>query len=123
MSSGDILSSAAATGNIILVEQLLKAGIDPNDVNAFSRTPLQVMMMGNPIVAELLLSHGADPNVSDCSTFSTPLHDAAREGFLCTVKVLVQYNADRNVKDNNSRLPIDLARENGHGDVVAFLEL
>ncbi|MBN3315631.1 CDN2A inhibitor, partial [Atractosteus spatula] len=105
MSSGDILSSAAATGNTILVEELLKAGIDPNDVNAFGRTPLQVgidIRKTTPVMTE---------------------HDAYLEGFLCTVRVLVQYNADRDVKDNNNRLPIDLARENGHKDVVAFLEL
>ncbi|XP_061102121.1 cyclin-dependent kinase 4 inhibitor B [Conger conger] len=119
----DELASAAATGNVELVELLLQADeVDVNAVNSFGRTPLQVMMMGSTKVAKLLLDHEANPNVFDNSTGATPLHDAAREGFLETVKMLIQFDADISVKDYRGRRPIDLARETGHLKVASFLE-
>ncbi|XP_036407586.1 cyclin-dependent kinase 4 inhibitor B-like [Megalops cyprinoides] len=118
----DELASASATGNTERVGILLQTGTDVNAVNRFGRTPLQVMMMGSTAVARLLLEHGANPNVSDSHTGATPLHDAARGGFLETVAILIQYQADVNARDYNDRRPIDLARTNGHLDVVAFLE-
>lgn len=78
-------------------------------------------MMGNKTVARLLLEHGADPNVRDCSTGTTPLHDAAREGFLETARVLVEYQANPQMTDNRGYRPVDLAHQEGHQDVVDFL--
>ncbi|KAJ3614197.1 hypothetical protein NHX12_017772 [Muraenolepis orangiensis] len=118
----DFLASAAAAGRTAGVERSLREGADVNCVNEFGRTPLQVMMMGNTTVARLLLSYGARPNVADQSTRTTPLHDAAREGFLDTVKVLVEFSADPRALDFHNRRPVDLAKESGHCDVVAFLE-
>lgn len=79
-------------------------------------------MMGSWPVAQLLLKHGADPNLADCSTGTTPLHDAARTGFLETVQLLVQHMADPQARDKTNCRPVDLARDNGHTEVVAFLE-
>lgn len=122
MSLQDELTTAAATGNTADVEDLLRAGAPVDGVNKFGRTALQVMMMGSSPVAQVLLEHGADPNVADSSTGSTPLHDAARTGFLDTVRLLVKFLADPQARDNANRRPIDLAVQNGHTDVVLFLE-
>ena len=40
----DDLSSAAARGNLQLVQKLLKKGINVNEKNTFGRTPLQVSL-------------------------------------------------------------------------------
>ncbi|KAJ8000775.1 hypothetical protein DPEC_G00183830 [Dallia pectoralis] len=80
------------------------------------------MMMGSTSVAQLLLLAGANPNVADRRVGATPLHDAARTGFLDTVKILVEFNANPNTVDNKSCRPIDLARESGHQNVVEFLQ-
>lgn len=122
MTLEDDLASAAATGNTEAVKNLLQRGVDVNGVNCFGRTPLQVMMMGSTPVAHLLLQRGADPNVFDRHTGTTPLHDAARMGFLDTVEILVTFLADHRARDNRNCKPIDLAKENGHRNVVAFLE-
>ncbi|KAF1395316.1 hypothetical protein PFLUV_G00010270 [Perca fluviatilis] len=122
MTLEDDLTTAAAMGNTADVEYLLRAGAEVNGVNCFGRTALQVMMMGSTPVAQLLLKHGADPNVADTSTGTTPLHDAARTGFLDTVRLLVQFLADPQTKDNTNNRAIDLARQNGHLDVVDFLQ-
>ncbi|XP_008285344.1 cyclin-dependent kinase 4 inhibitor B [Stegastes partitus] len=122
MSLQDDLTAAAAKGNKADVEDLLLAGASVNGVNRFGRTALQVMMMGSSPVAQVLLEHGADPNVADGTTGSTPLHDASRTGFVDTVRLLVKFMADPQARDKAGRLPIDLAAQNGHTDVVAFLE-
>ncbi|PWA29274.1 hypothetical protein CCH79_00014007, partial [Gambusia affinis] len=122
MTLGDELTTAAAKGRTAEVEALLHQGAPVNGVNSFGRRAIQVMMMGSSEVARLLLSRGADPNVADRSTGATPLHDAARTGFLDTVQLLVKAGADPQARDKDNCLPIDLARENGHTDVVAVLE-
>ncbi|XP_076584645.1 cyclin-dependent kinase 4 inhibitor B [Chaetodon auriga] len=122
MTLEDDLTAAAAKGNTADVELLLRAGAEVNGVNCFGRTALQVMMMGSAPVAHVLLKHGADPNVADRRTGTTPLHDAARTGFLDTVRLLVLFMADPQARDNTNCRPVDLARGGGHTDVVAFLE-
>lgn len=77
--------------------------------------------MGSSPVALVLLKHGANPNVADRRTGTTPLHDAARTGFLDTVRLLVQHRADPQARDNKNCRPIDLAIEKDHSDVVDFL--
>ncbi|KAM6939932.1 cyclin-dependent kinase inhibitor 2A [Xenentodon cancila] len=122
MSLVDKLTTAAATGNAKDVAALLLRGVRVNGENCFGRTALQVMMMGSTPVAELLLKHGADPNIKDRTTGTSPLHDAAREGFVETVRLLLEAGADHKAEDNKNCLPADLARENGHTNVVTILE-
>lgn len=81
----------------------------------------QVMMMGNTPLAHLLLKYGADPNLPDPGTGSTPLHDAARAGFIDTVRLLILFNADPNATDHCNLRPVDVARQADHVDVVEFL--
>ncbi|CAG11498.1 unnamed protein product, partial [Tetraodon nigroviridis] len=118
----DELTAAAAKGDTAQVRLLLGAGAQVNGVNRFGRTALQVMMMGSTSVAQVLLDHAADPNVADRSTGARPLHDAARSGFLDTVRLLVLFGANPDTRDQWDRRPVDLARDEGHTDVVAFME-
>uniref|UniRef100_A0A8C2W246 Cyclin-dependent kinase 4 inhibitor D n=2 Tax=Chinchilla lanigera TaxID=34839 RepID=A0A8C2W246_CHILA len=94
--------------------------VHPDARNRFGKTALQVMMFGSLAVARELLKHGASPNVQDASGTS-PLHDAARTGFLDTLKVLVEHGADVNAPDATGALPIHLAVREGHAAVVSFL--
>ncbi|MEE6519242.1 hypothetical protein FKM82_030887 [Ascaphus truei] len=69
-----------------------------------------VMMMGSPKMAEILLRYGANPEVQDPTTGTCPAHDAAREGFLDTLLVLLRGGANLlNPCDTWGRRPIDLA--------------
>ncbi|XP_054253623.1 cyclin-dependent kinase 4 inhibitor B-like [Indicator indicator] len=119
--SGDRLCNAAARGDLGEVRMLLEAGVDPNGINSFGRTPLQVMMLGKPRVAELLLQRGADPNRPDPSTGCFPVHDAARSGFLETVVVLHRAGARLDLPDGRGRLPLDVAEGGPHGPVGCYL--
>ncbi|XP_027267315.1 cyclin-dependent kinase 4 inhibitor D [Cricetulus griseus] len=118
---GDRLSGAAARGDVQEVRRLLhRELVHPDALNRFGKTALQVMMFGSPAVALELLKQGASPNVQDASGTS-PVHDAARTGFLDTLKVLVEHGADVNALDGTGSLPIHLAIKEGHSSVVSFL--
>ncbi|KAM6972130.1 cyclin-dependent kinase 4 inhibitor D [Aplochiton taeniatus] len=119
--AGNRLTAAAAKGNDSEVRRMLEeCRVHPDTVNEYGKTSLQVMMMGNSTVASLLLEHGADPNVQDRHGI-TAAHDAARTGFLDTLRVLVDYGASVNSPDQGGALPIHVAIREGHLDVVEFL--
>lgn len=121
MDAGKALTAAAAKGNTSEVQRILEeCRVHPDTPNEFSRTALQVMMMGNSKIASLLLEKGANPNVQDRHGI-TPVHDAARTGFLDTVEVLVEYGASVNIPDRSGALPIHIAIREGHRDVVKYL--
>ncbi|XP_066472952.1 cyclin-dependent kinase 4 inhibitor D [Tiliqua scincoides] len=118
---GDQLSGAAARGDISEVRRLLHHElVHPDSHNRFGKTALQVMMFGNVFVAQELLKQGASPNIQD-QTGTAPVHDAARTGFLDTLKILVEYGADVNVPDASGSLPLHIAVRERHADVVCFL--
>ncbi|XP_034267152.1 cyclin-dependent kinase inhibitor 2A-like [Pantherophis guttatus] len=121
MTPSDRLSRAAAEGNVAELRRLLDGGSDPNGLNVYGRSAIQVMKLGNPKVAELLLERKANPNVPDPSTGSLPVHDAAREGFLDTLQVLISGGARLDLPNYYGRLPLDEAAENGQNRVVQFL--
>ncbi|XP_016364954.1 cyclin-dependent kinase 4 inhibitor D [Sinocyclocheilus rhinocerous] len=118
---GKSLSAAAARGNVEALRRILQDHrVDPDALNEFGKTALQVMMMGCTSVACVLLDHGADPNIQDrCGV--TPAHDAARTGFLDTLRVLVDHGASVNVPDHSGALPLHIAIREGHGDVGEYL--
>ncbi|XP_069830162.1 cyclin-dependent kinase 4 inhibitor D [Dendropsophus ebraccatus] len=120
-SAGDLLTRAAAQGDLAEVKRLLyQERIHPDCLNRFGKTALQVMMFGSTPVASELLKQGACPNIQDSYGIS-PAHDAARTGFLDTLQVLVQYGADVNSPDASGSLPIHIALREGHTPVITFL--
>lgn len=78
-------------------------------------------MMGSVHMASLLLSHGANPNMVDVSTGLMPLHDAAREGFLLTIQLLVRAGADITALDYRGWSPAQHALQAGHTHIAKFL--
>ncbi|KAM4629282.1 cyclin-dependent kinase 4 inhibitor C [Polymixia lowei] len=120
-SQTDKLCSASANGDLRGVLSLLDNGADVNGYNIFGRTSLQVVRLSCPDVAVALLEAGADPNVRDPVHSLTITHDAARDGFLDLVRVLVEHGADANLLDDRGNLPLHLAAEEGRLEVVRFL--
>ncbi|XP_062411649.1 cyclin-dependent kinase 4 inhibitor C [Sardina pilchardus] len=117
----DRLTTASARGDLSEVEMILQNGADVNEKNILNRTAIQVMKLGNPAIADALLRANADPNVRDPVLGLTIAHDASRDGFLDTLRVLVHHGADVNLSDNGGNLPLHLAAREGHLDVVQFL--
>lgn len=78
-------------------------------------------MLGSTLVAEALLDAGANPNLRDPTCGLTVTHDAAREGFVDTVRVLISHGADVNLVDKQGNMPLHLAAREGHLQVVQVL--
>uniref|UniRef100_A0A3B4BG11 Uncharacterized protein n=1 Tax=Periophthalmus magnuspinnatus TaxID=409849 RepID=A0A3B4BG11_9GOBI len=117
----DQLCNAAANGNLSEVLLCLERGAAINGLNSYSRNALQVAMLGHSKLVGELLRAGADPSVRDPVCGLTVLHDAAREGFEDTVRVLLDHGADLNVTDDRGYLPLHLADMKGHKGVVELL--
>ncbi|XP_056376440.1 cyclin-dependent kinase 4 inhibitor B-like [Hyla sarda] len=105
----EALSEAAARGDLVTARGLLLEGTDPNEVNRHGRTAIQVMKMSNAKMAQLLLDHSANPNVPDPVTGRFPAHDAARQGLLDTLIVLLKGKAHIHIPDKQGHLPMDMA--------------
>ncbi|XP_035698981.1 cyclin-dependent kinase 4 inhibitor C-like [Branchiostoma floridae] len=118
---GNDLTTAAARGDLEEVRRLLAAGVDVNARNQHGMTAIQVMEFGHHIIAKELLENGADPNVRDVETGLSPVHDAARDGWEDTLKLLFEYHADLDVKDLQDMTPAHLAAEKGHVRILEFL--
>ena len=58
---------------------------------------------------------------SQTDNLETPLHFAASNGHLETVKLLVKYKADVNVKSAYGYTPLDKAYASGHKEIMRFL--
>lgn len=82
---------------------------------------VQVVKLGSTAVAEALLAAGANPDVRDPVLSLTVTHDAAREGFVDTVSVLMRHGANVNLADERGNLPLHLAAGEGHLRVVHLL--
>ncbi|KAK5870250.1 hypothetical protein PBY51_024903 [Eleginops maclovinus] len=117
----DNLCNASARGDLQKVLELLQNGADVNGFNKYNRTALQVVNWANPDLVEALLREGANPNIRDPILNLTPLHDAARAGWIGSVQKLVQYGADVNLCDDNDNLPLHGAASEGNLEVIHLL--
>ncbi|XP_069835594.1 cyclin-dependent kinase 4 inhibitor C [Dendropsophus ebraccatus] len=116
----DMMTTAAARGDLERLEELLQRTPNVDAPNRFGRTPLQVSRLGSPAIARLLLSRGADPNLQDGCGFSVT-HDTARAGFQDTMQMLLDFQADVNLQDNDGNTALHLAAKEGHLQMVQYL--
>jgi ankyrin repeat protein len=76
---------------------------------------------GNAEIVKVLFLNGADPNITD-NKGVTPLHVAAKEGFIDIAEVLLQYeNADINVVDLDLMTPLHYAARHNKLEMMKFL--
>ena len=94
---GDKLGMASELGDLVLVEKLLKKGVDPNFRNAASGvTPLGVASeRGHLEVMRALLDAGASVN-NPTNEGVTPIHIACQFGPAAGVELLCRRGADVN---------------------------
>ena len=71
-------------------------------------------------VVRLLLNAGASPNISDTSG-NTPLHEAALEGYVTSMKLLLSKKADVNAYNSDHCTPLYYAAIRGHKSAVELL--
>ncbi|KAE8698374.1 Potassium channel AKT1 [Hibiscus syriacus] len=93
------LRFAALRGDDLLLHQLLKRGLDPNESDSNGRTALHIAASkGSENCILLLLYYGADPNFKD-SEGIVPLWEAMLGGHHKVAKLLNENGANINVGD------------------------
>ncbi|KAL8456538.1 hypothetical protein ACS0TY_034671 [Phlomoides rotata] len=93
------LCFAAHRGDDLLLHQLLKRGLDPNETDSSGRTALHITASkGNHNCVLLLLDFSADPNSRD-SEGSVPLWEAMLGGHKRVMKVLLNNGAKLSAGD------------------------
>lgn len=111
------------------IHRLIKAGANPNYANNMGWTNLQKACLdGNVKHVRRLIELGANVNLADISGWS-PLHEACFCGNLEIVKILIEAGADpHQVKGEDfgdgevdKRKPLDIAINEGHEPIVAYL--
>ena len=121
---GTPLFCATYNGDITLMEQLLKAGADPNKSDG-KRAPLAIAAARNdPSATEMLLSFGAEVYLDgqELASESLPLSTAARAGKLQTLKILLDHGADPSMTWSDGQKSVfTSAVEGNHLHIVRHL--
>ena len=114
-SDGEKLMHAIVGDDDKMLESLLKAGANPNEVYEGS-VPLQIALESesetNYRKVRLLLEHGADPNL--VVDGRTPMHSAARNGTEPIVKALLDAGGDPNIATAAGFTPYEEAVASGN---------
>lgn len=117
------LGLAAFFGHPDVVELLLTAGADPNQVtpNDKKLRPLHAAAAsGNIRTVSMLLARGADPNLAQEKGF-LPLHEASLRGDVPMVELLLRHGADVGGKTDDGRTALTIAEAAGKREVVEVL--
>lgn len=119
---GDAMFDPVEDRNKRLVKALIDRGIDLTVRNIHGDTALHVAAakIDNIEIAEMLLEAGSDVNAIG-NGGATPLHHAVNTADREMVKLLMFWDVDSMVRDENGMLAIDLARENGRMDIMQLL--
>lgn len=90
------LADAILKEDMDTVRQLLRAGVDVNQIDEYGFTPLiEAAIVDNIPISRLLLQQGANPNQKD-ATGGTALHWAVENTDLALCTLLLEHRADPN---------------------------
>jgi len=117
----NLLMDAAQSGNLAIVETLIKKGANINARGDGGSTPLiNASQDGRFKVVEMLIKKGADINLATNSG-STALGLSSFNGYKNIVKVLLENGANVSAKDAHNKTAIFYASVAGNDDIVNML--
>ena len=114
-----LLHEAAMAGNAELTALLIRSGADPDAREAEGHTPLYRAWTGD--VAGVLLAAGATADVASGPTRGTPLHQAARRGYVSVAQALLDHGATVDTRDAKRQTPLRRAVNCRQIEIVRLL--
>jgi hypothetical protein len=114
-----LLHEAAMVGDADLADVLIRLGSEPDAKEGESHTPLYRASTG--AVARVLLAAGATADVTSGPTRGTPLHQAARHGFVSVAEALLDHGATIDPRDAKGQTPLRRAVNCRHLPIVRLL--
>jgi ankyrin repeat protein len=113
---------ATVKKNLAVVKLLLEYGADPNLVNYLGRSAIMyASKYGSYEIAKALIENGAILNPTIKLNNRPPLSEAASRGYLEVVRLLVEHGANVMYKGKDNKSALDLAMDEGFGDVAKYL--
>ncbi|KAH7662697.1 putative E3 ubiquitin ligase protein [Dioscorea alata] len=119
------LYNHAKCGNVAGIKALRRHGAGLEWVDKERRTPLILACMRSDLLpaAKVLIELGANVNAyRPGSRGGTPLHYAANRGLVQTVELLLSHGANPLLMNDDHKTALDLARANGHLNIVRSIE-
>ncbi|OMJ95764.1 hypothetical protein SteCoe_843 [Stentor coeruleus] len=105
------LHQAADNRQLAQARLLLKYGADPNIQQNDGESALHLACFkGDEEMANVLLTHKANPNLQNTLFGKTPLHYAADYSYGNIVMMLLEFNANPEIKDKHGKTPREIAR-------------
>lgn len=113
--------TAAETGDLAALQQLIDSGTDSNARDANGRTPVMIATYAHQVEAvRLLLDRGANPDILDLQR-NNPFLYAGAEGYLDILRLANEAGADPSITNRYGGVAIIPASERGHVEVVRYL--
>ncbi len=119
------LALAAKNGNAAIIEQLVAAGVDPNDprqaVNAGETPLMHAARSGRVEAVRALAQAGADLDAQEGWNGQSALMWSAAEGHVPVVEILIAAGADVHARSNTGATPLLFAARKGSLGAVRTL--
>jgi ankyrin repeat protein len=118
------LHLAAMAGESTVGAYIAECGGDVAIQDKDGNTALHLAAINNKrLFVSMLLWGEADPLAVNAKG-NTALHEAAERGHVPVIYIILQNGGDsaKDVKNNDGKSPLDLARDNGHQEAIACIE-
>ncbi|XP_067675592.1 uncharacterized protein [Haliotis asinina] len=116
---------SSVKGNIIILDLLMKHGANPNVVNRRNLTPLHYLCAAGHLKGvEMIITKIQDINKVGGHNENTALHEAAKhrsDRSLACVQMLIEGNAEINLKNSIGATPMHEAAKAANGETVKYL--
>tara|TARA_B100001250_G_C19604238_1_gene702016 strand:+ start:443 stop:904 length:462 start_codon:yes stop_codon:yes gene_type:complete len=115
---------ASYMGHNKILELLLKNGADVSVLDpSMNATALHAAAYaGRSQAARLLIEYGVEIDKQGPVNGYTALHDAIWQNNIETALIILKGGANKNIKSNQGQTPLDLAKSNGHKELINLLQ-